>query len=186
MTEIKRAFLDRIVGVNFGVPIITSVVPGADDGTGGTGVTITGRGFTGATAFKFGTSAAGVTVNSDTEATSVAPSHALGAVDVTMVCPSYNIVASGLFAYTASGGIITSISPTSASGFGGRIDFFGSGFTGASGADIDGTACGFFIVDSDTQCHATIPGHSTGGPFDVHVIGASGTITKTAAFTYTF
>src|SRR5262245_61126651 len=56
--------------------------------SGGTAVTITGSGFTGATGVSFDTSpAVDVLVESDTEITATAPPHAAAAVDVTVQGP---------------------------------------------------------------------------------------------------
>lgn len=67
------------------VPAVTSVSPSFGLPTGGQSVTVTGTGFTGATAVAFGGSAAtSFTVDSPTQITAVAPAHALGTVDVTV------------------------------------------------------------------------------------------------------
>jgi hypothetical protein len=58
-------------------PVVTGVSPTVGTTAGGTTVTVTGCGFTGATAVHFGTTAAtGVVVNSDTSITAVSPAHA--------------------------------------------------------------------------------------------------------------
>ncbi|HVB19720.1 MAG TPA: peptidoglycan-binding protein, partial [Candidatus Paceibacterota bacterium] len=68
-------------------PIVTSVASSTGATAGGTIVTITGSGFTGATAVKFGTTAAtSFTVNSDTSITATSPAG-IGAVDVTVTAP---------------------------------------------------------------------------------------------------
>lgn len=66
-------------------PVITEITPGAGSVTGGTAVKITGTNFTGASAVKFGTVAAGFKVESDTEIVATAPKSAkTGAFDVTV------------------------------------------------------------------------------------------------------
>ena len=56
---------------------------------GGTSVTVTGANFTGATAVKFGaTAATSYSVGGSTSITAVAPSHASGQVDVTVTAPN--------------------------------------------------------------------------------------------------
>ncbi len=69
---------------------VTGVSPGSGPVSGGTSVTITGSGFTGATAVNFGaTAASSFTVNSDTSITATAPAAtAVGPVDVTITTPS--------------------------------------------------------------------------------------------------
>ena len=71
----------------------TEVSPttGADEG--GTAVTLYGKGFTGATGVKFGTTnATSVVVVNDGKITCVSPAHAAGAVSITIVMPGDDIV----------------------------------------------------------------------------------------------
>ena len=64
-------------------PTVTSVSPNIGPTTGGTTVIITGTGFTGATAVKFGaTAAASYTVNSSTQITATSPAGSAATVDV--------------------------------------------------------------------------------------------------------
>jgi hypothetical protein len=70
------------------VPTITGITPVTGPIAGGTTVTITGTGFTGATAVLFGTTAAtSFTVVNDTTITAVAPAGASGAVSVRVTTP---------------------------------------------------------------------------------------------------
>ena len=69
-------------------PAVTSISPATGDPAGGTTVTITGTGFTGATDVGFGAaSAANMTVDSDTQITATSPSGS-GTVDVTVTTPA--------------------------------------------------------------------------------------------------
>lgn len=72
-------------------PTVTSVAPTTGPAAGGTSVIITGTAFTGtmgAGGVRFGaTNATTYTVNSDTQITAVAPAHAAGIIDVTVVAP---------------------------------------------------------------------------------------------------
>jgi IPT/TIG domain len=71
-------------------PTVSKVEPNHGSPSGGITVSITGTGFTGATAVKFGsTKAASFTVNSATSITAVSP-KAMGAlrVDVTVTTPA--------------------------------------------------------------------------------------------------
>ncbi len=81
---------------------VTGVSPGSGPVPGGTSVTITGSGFTGATAVNFGgTAASSFTVNSDTSITATAPAaSAVGPVDVTVTTPSGTSATSGADQYT--------------------------------------------------------------------------------------
>src|SRR6478672_2293477 len=76
-------------GYGYGtVPAVDSVAPNQGSTAGGTGVTITGCGFTGATAVKFGGTTASFNFVSDTKITAVSPAHtAAPAADVTVTTP---------------------------------------------------------------------------------------------------
>ncbi|MFR9750626.1 IPT/TIG domain-containing protein [Nocardia sp. 004] len=63
-------------------PSVASVVPNSGPTTGGTVVTISGSGYTGATQVRFGTTSAAFVVNSDSSITAVTPPHPAGAVNV--------------------------------------------------------------------------------------------------------
>ena len=81
------AFIDLDdVSAALSPPSVTSVLPASGPVPGGTSVTITGTGFTGASAVKFGAiDAASYNVNSDTQITASSPAAAgTGTVDVTV------------------------------------------------------------------------------------------------------
>lgn len=68
-----------------GAPTVSSILPASGSTVGGTTVTITGCGFTGATAVKFGAAAAtSFSFVSDSQVTAVSPAEAAGTVDVTV------------------------------------------------------------------------------------------------------
>jgi len=68
-------------------PTVTGVSP--DTGPGGTKVTVTGTGFTGATRVNFGRAPAlYLAVSSDTQLTATAPPAVGGAVNVTVTTPA--------------------------------------------------------------------------------------------------
>jgi hypothetical protein len=71
-------------------PTVTGVSPNSGAAAGGTTVTITGRGFTGATGVSFGGTLlvpGGFTVDSDTQITATSPAHPAGGVDVRVTAP---------------------------------------------------------------------------------------------------
>ena len=73
----------------FAITTVTSISPTTGLVAGGNTVTVTGTGFTGATAVNFGsTPGTGLTVNSDTQITITSPAHATGIVDVTVTTAS--------------------------------------------------------------------------------------------------
>jgi hypothetical protein len=70
------------------LPAVTGVSPSSGFTTGDDSVTITGRGFTGATSVRFGAASAAMTVNSDTQITATSPPGSIGIVDVTVTTPA--------------------------------------------------------------------------------------------------
>ncbi|EQD42173.1 Cell surface receptor IPT/TIG domain protein, partial [mine drainage metagenome] len=84
--------------------MVSGISPAAGSTGGGTSVTITGTGFTGATAVAFGgTQAASFKVVSDTDITAVSPAGISGLVDVEVTTPSGTsaAVAADQFSYRA-------------------------------------------------------------------------------------
>jgi hypothetical protein len=82
-------------------PTLTTVAPDNGVAAGGTAVTLTGTGFTGATGATFGGAAAtAFTVVSATSITCTTPAHAAGAVDVVVLHPNGNATKTGGFTYT--------------------------------------------------------------------------------------
>ena len=70
---------------SYGAPTVTGLTPTSGPAIGGTSVTITGTGFTGVSAVKFGAKAAtSFVVNSPTSITAISPTAVVGTVDVTV------------------------------------------------------------------------------------------------------
>ncbi len=92
------------------MPVISSISPNTGSTAGGTVVTITGSGFTGATAVDFGmTPATTMTVNNDTSITATSPATTTaGVTDVTVTTAegTSTMGASDQFTYTAASGSI--------------------------------------------------------------------------------
>ncbi|HEX5284579.1 MAG TPA: IPT/TIG domain-containing protein [Bryocella sp.] len=85
-------------------PVITSIAPISGPGTGGTIVTLTGTGFTGALAVGFGpTNASALSVISDTTMVAVSPAGT-GTVNVTVVTPGGISAVSGAVQFGYAGG----------------------------------------------------------------------------------
>jgi hypothetical protein len=81
-------------------PLVTGISPTMGSSAGGDTVTITGSGFTGATDVGFGvTSAAGMTVDSDTQITATSPAGT-GTVDITVTTPDGTSPASSADQFT--------------------------------------------------------------------------------------
>jgi hypothetical protein len=87
-------------------PVVSVISPASGAVAGGTLVTITGSGFTGATGVKFGAAAATLSkVVSDSELSAVSPAGQAGAVDVTVIGPTGTSAVSSAdkFTYTSPG-----------------------------------------------------------------------------------
>ena len=81
--------LSKSAGASTPQPTVSSVAPNQGSPDGGTAVTISGTGFTGATAVDFGlTPASMYTIVSDTTITAISPAGPEGAVDVTVTTPA--------------------------------------------------------------------------------------------------
>ncbi|MFC4494871.1 IPT/TIG domain-containing protein [Streptomyces ovatisporus] len=161
------------------LPTLSGVSPEQGPVSGGTTVTLTGTGLTGATAVNFGTAPAQFTVVSATQITAVTPAGT-GAVPVTV---------------TTSGGtsgavyFFYAVPPTLSKVFPGRgptsggttVVLTGAGLTGATAVSFGGTPAGF-TVDSSTQITAVTPVRPAGSA-PVTVTTAGG-VSNPAAYTY--
>jgi hypothetical protein len=166
------------------IPTFTSIVPIAGPIAGGTAVTITGSGFTGATGVTFGgTAATAVTVVSDTSITATTPAHAAGSVDVVVTAPGGTATGTNAYRYAAVP-TYTSIVPAAGPVAGGNsVTITGTGFTGATAVTFGGTAATGITVVSDTTITATAPAHAVGA-VSIVVTTPGGTATGTNAYTY--
>jgi trimeric autotransporter adhesin len=101
----------------FAAPSVTSIAPTSGPTTGGTTVTITGAGFTGETAVKFGAVlATSVIVVSDTQITATSPAESAGTVDVTVTNPvgTSATTLADQFTYTTAPLTVQFMTPTAA------------------------------------------------------------------------
>ena len=171
------ANLDELSGATgTAAPTVTSVAPNSGPAAGGTNVTITGTGFTGATAVDFGANAAtGVVVNSATSITATSPAGT-GTVDVTVTTPSGTSAANppgDQFTYIAAP-TVTAVSPNNGPTAGGTsVSITGTGFTGATAVDFGANAATGVVVNSATSITATSPAGT--GAVDVTVTAPGGT-----------
>ncbi|MBI0317507.1 IPT/TIG domain-containing protein [Streptomyces javensis] len=156
-------------------PVLTSVSPGQGPTGGGNTVTLTGSGFTGATAVRFGAvSATSFTVMSATQITAVAPPGS-GTVQVTVTTPggTSNGVSYTYVAVPAP--VLTSVSPGQGPvGGGNTVTLTGSGLTGVTAVTFGSTPALSFTVVSATQITAVAPPGAT-GPVQITVTGPGGT-----------
>jgi hypothetical protein len=165
-----ETFPDGFTYVAATAPTITAMVPDNGPETGGTNVTITGTGFTGATGVTFdGIPATNVVVVNSTTITATSPAHAPGLVGVVVQHPGGN---SGPFDFTYTPLIsVTSIVPNFGPDAGGTVvAITGTCFTGVTGVLFDGVPATSFTVNSDTSITATTPA-GTAGFVDVTIEG---------------
>ncbi len=167
-------------------PSVTAVTPVSGPLAGGRTVVITGTGFTGATAVKFGATSSTFTVNSATKITATSPAHAAGQINIRVTTPlgTSAIVAADRYRYQNAPSV-SAVSPNSGSTSGGQVvTITGTNFTGASAVKF-GTAAATFTVNSATKITATSPAHAA-GLANVRVTTPSGTspIATTDHYTY--
>ena len=159
------------------VPSVTSFTPSG--GGPGTSVTITGNHFTDATYVQFnGVAASSFTINSMTSITAIVPSGA-SVGHITVGNPAGSGSSSTNFT-PFNTPTITSFSP-GVGAPGTAVTLTGTGFTGATAVDFNGTAVGSFTVVSDTSITTTVPTGATAGP--VHVTNPAGTGASSSNFT---
>ena len=178
---------DHVISASFAIdlPTFGSIAPAAGPIAGSTPVTITGTGFTGATAVTFGgTAATTFTVNSATQITATTPAHAAGVVNVVITTPSGPVTGTSAYTYSSVptfGSIAPAAGPIAGST---PVTITGTGFTGATAVTFSGTAATAFTVNSATQITATTPAHAA-GVVNVVVTTPGGPVTGTSAYTYT-
>jgi hypothetical protein len=155
---------------------------------GGTAVTISGTGFTGATAVAFGaTPAASFTVASDTSISAVSPGAPSGTVDVTVTSPGgpSGPVAADQFTFVAVP-TVTALSPAAGPLDGGnQVTINGTGFTAATQVEF-GDQPTAFTTDGDTQITATAPAGESPDTEQVSVTSVGGTSAGGPRATYTY
>jgi hypothetical protein len=134
-------------------PEVASLTPGTISTLGGTTVTLTGTGFTGATAVKFGnTNATNFTVNSNTQITATAPAVPAGNTNVTVTTP-------GGSSDTAAGNQVTYANPPAITGLSASSGTIGSSIT-INGTHFNATH-GNNVVRFGTTTATTTAGNAT-------------------------
>jgi hypothetical protein len=171
------------------IPNVTGILPTSGSTAGGSRVTITGTGFTGATAVTFGaTAGTNMTVFSSTKINVTSPAHTAGIVNVKVTTPGGTsaISTADRFTYSAPPKV-TGISPASGSHAGNTlVTVTGTGFIGATAVTfgtIPGTSR---TVVNATTITVRSPAHAAGIVY-VRVTTPYGTSALAAGdrFTYT-
>ncbi|WP_328340125.1 IPT/TIG domain-containing protein [Streptomyces violaceus] len=163
-------------------PVVSSVSPSQGPASGGTTVLVTGSGFTGALAVRFGVkNATSFTVDSSTQITAVAPSGT-GAVNVTATTSQGTSSQQVTFTYVTAP-TLTGLTPSQGPSTGGTtVTLTGTNLTGATAVSFGGTPATSFTVNSATQITAVTPPNAPGAA-PVTVTTPSGT-SNALTFTY--
>jgi len=154
------------------VPSLISVTPTSGNTAGGTVVTITGTGLSGATAVNFdGIAAASFAVGSSTVLTAVTPAHAAGAAAVTVTTPggTGNPLNYDYFDAPTLSAVTPTLGPTYA---GNTVTLTGTSLTTTTDVRFDGAAASFTVL-SPTEVTAVAPAGSA-GPATVTVVTTAG------------
>jgi hypothetical protein len=164
---------------------VTGLSPISGPALGGTFVTISGTGFTGASAVDFGTTlVSSFTVASATSITTMSPAGT-GVVDVTVTAPSGTSPVNPPADQFTYGPTVTGLSPTFGPSLGGTtVNVIGTGFTGATSV-IFGTAeaTNVTVVNANLVTAVSPPGN---GVVDVSVTTPAGTSPPTPADQFTY
>ncbi|MFJ3953849.1 beta strand repeat-containing protein [Streptomyces libani] len=162
------------------VPVLSSVSPGSGPASGGTVVSLSGLGFSGATAVRFGGVSAAFSVVSGSQITATAPAGS-GTVQVTVTTPGGTSNGVSFTYVSVPVPVLSSVSPGSGPASGGTVvSLSGSGFSGATAVRFGGVSAAFSVV-SGSQITATAPAGS--GTVQVTVTTPGGT-SNGVSFTY--
>ena len=168
-------------------PTVALVTPVAGPVGGNTVVTITGTGFVGESAVKFGpNTATNVTVNSATSITAWSPPGSAGAVNVTVTTPLGTGTDAAAFTYEAVP-TVTALSVVSPTAGGTAVNITGTNFTGASVVSFGATtATAGWTVASTTSITGAVAPAEAAGTVNVTVTTPLGASAATGANQYTY
>ncbi|OAI42772.1 hypothetical protein AYO38_02925 [bacterium SCGC AG-212-C10] len=169
------------------LPTVVSATPNNGPVAGGTPVSVSGSGFTGAITVTIGGVSVPFTVLDDNTLVFTAPAHAAGVVDIRVTTPS-GISANSVndnYTYGTNIPVITSVAPNSGPAEGGTLVVItGTGFTGATDVLFGTLDAASFTVVSDTRINAVSPAGLT-GQVQIRVITPNGTSATVAAAIWT-
>jgi hypothetical protein len=171
------------------LPAVSAISPLKGSAAGGTAVTITGAGFSGASAVAFGsTPATSFEVLSSTSIRALTPAEVAGKVDVrvTVAGATSAITRADHFSFVPQ---VTGLTPSAGPTTGGNsVTVTGAGFAPGSGTTMlkFGTALATSVAcPSQTECTALAPAHAA-GKVTVKAIVNKLASPKTAGSSYTF
>jgi hypothetical protein len=169
-------------------PRLTGISTSSGPTSGGTSITITGTGFTGATSVGFGSTAArSFTLNSDTSITAVSPAALAGTVDVTVTNAggTSGTSVADQFSFIAPP-TIRGVSPNSGPLAGGDwVTVTGTDLGTTSKVSIGDTTTAFNVL-SNTSLSVYIPAGETAETVNIAVTTIGGTSPRTSSDQYTY
>jgi hypothetical protein len=169
-------------------PRLTGISASSGPATGGTSITITGTGFTGATSVHFGAAAAtSFAVASSTSITAVSPAEPGGTVDVTVTNAGGTSATSSADRFTfVATPTVTGVSPNSGPLAGGNwVTVSGTHLAATSSVSIGDTKTGFNVIN-DESLTVYIPAGESSEAVDIRVSSIGGTSARTSADQYIY
>jgi hypothetical protein len=169
-------------------PTVAGLSTSTGSTDGGTAVTISGTGFTNASAVYFGSTQASFTVNSATSISAVAPSGTPGTVDVTVVATGGSSATGSADQYTwvatapSVTGIIPSVGPTAG---GTTVTINGSNLGLVTQVSFGSVAAPSFSVVSGSQITAVAPAEAA-GTVHITLTNPYGTSSTSSADQFTY
>lgn len=158
-------------------PSVLGVAPSSGPTTGGTAVTITGTGLTGASAVRFGgIDAAEFTVEDDSTITAVSPAApTAGPVEVDVTTPAGTSTAGPMFTYVVPAPTITDVTPSEGPMGGGTVVTVSGTSLGSTTELLFGDVpTQFSVIDDDTLVAAAPASAAGAGVVDVVAQNPSG------------
>jgi serine/threonine-protein kinase len=189
------------------LPAVTGVSPASGSTMGGTTVTITGTGLSGATVVRFGGVAGTVTADSATQLTVTSPpstgitttavitagsgaqitATGAGTVDIAVTTPAgtSHPTAADHYTYTAPRPAVTGLAPDGGTTAGGTtVSIAGTGLAGATSVRF-GTGAAIITADSSTQITVTSPPGTGTVPITVTTPAGTSQISDADHYAYT-
>jgi hypothetical protein len=166
-------------------PAITAISPNSGTTAGGTFVTFSGSGFTGATSVTFGgANATSFSVQTDNTVTATTPAGTAGAQNAVITTPGGTATTTYTYVTPASEiPTVTAISPTGGTTLGGiKVTITGTNFNGTPQVTIGGVAASQVTVVNATTITAVTPAGTGNAP--VVVTTQFGSSTGTVTYQY--
>jgi IPT/TIG domain len=173
------------------IPVVTGITPNSGPKSGGTSLSITGSGFTGATSVTIdGVSVSNLALENDSFIIASTPALPAGTYDVLVTTPGGISAPSSADRFTAlsisASVVVSSVTPNSGPTSGGiAVTVTGTGFTGATAVNFNGVPGINMVVASDSRIVVYSPAESAGSG-DVQVVTPLGTNAFVSADQFTY